>query len=105
MSALRHAALLIWRSPAYAATAVLTIALGIGVNTAVFTVVRSVLLEPLPFRDPGALVQIWETHPELHNVQVSIPDYLDWRGSLKSIDIGAYTFEAIDKGTLLGQGD
>jgi predicted permease len=105
MSELRRAALLIWRSPAYAAAAVLTIALGIGANTAVFTVIRSVLLEPLPFRDPGALVQVWETHPELHKLQVSYPDYLDWKSSLKSADLGAYTFEAIDKGTLLGQGE
>ena len=73
MSEIRRAVYSILRKPAYALAALFTIALGIGANTAVYTVVRSVLLEPLPFREPKALVQVWETHPELHNLQVSVP--------------------------------
>ena len=105
MSEIRRAVYSILRKPAYALAALFTIALGIGANTAVYTVVRSVLLEPLPFREPKALVQVWETHPELHNVQVSVPDYLDWKKSVTSVDFAAYTFQAMNKATLLGQGD
>ncbi len=105
MSEIRRAVHSILRKPAYALDALFTIALGIGANTAVYTVVRSVLLEPLPFREPKALVQVWETHPELHNLQVSVPDYLDWKKSLTSVDLAAYTFQAMNKATLLGQGD
>lgn len=52
------------RQPGFTAAAVLTIALGIGVNTAVFSVIRAVLIEPLPFREPNRLAHIWESHPE-----------------------------------------
>lgn len=102
---LRHAFRSILRKPGFAAAALLTIVLGVGANTAVYSVVHSVLLEPLPFRDPKSLVQVWETHPDLHNLQVSVPDYLDWRNSLTDLDLAAYTFEAMNKGTLLGQGE
>lgn len=105
MSKLWHAVRSILHRPAFAVTALLTIVLGIGANTAVYAVIHSVLLQPLPFHDPNALVQVWETHPELHNLQVSVPDYLDWKKSIKSLDLAAYTFQAINKVTLLGQGD
>ncbi len=105
MSEFRQAVRSIFRGSAFAVTALLTIALGIGANTAVYAVVRAVLLEPLPFRQPKALVQIRETHPELDNFQVSVPDYLDWKKSLKRLELAAYTFQAMDKATLSGQGD
>lgn len=105
MSDLRHAVRSILRNPAFAFAALVMIILGIGANTAVYTVVHRVLLEPLPFREPTALVQIWETHPELHNLQVSVPDYLDWKNSVKSLDLATYTFQAMDKATLLGRSD
>jgi predicted permease len=104
MSELRQAVRSLFRRPIFAFTALLTIALGIGANTAVYAIVHAVLLEPLPFRQPAELVQVWETHPELHNLQVSVPDYLDWRRSVKSLDLAAYTFQSMDKATLLGQG-
>ncbi len=104
MSEVRQAVRSVLRKPIFAVTALLTIALGIGANTAVYAIVHAVLLEPLPFRQPKDLVQVWETHPELHNLQVSVPDYLDWKRSVKSLDLAAYTFQSMDKATLLDRG-
>jgi predicted permease len=92
------------KTPALTAAAILTIALGIGANTAVYAVVHAVLLEPLPFREPQQLVQMWETHPELRNLQVSVPDYFDWKTSIHSLDLAAYSFQAMNKETLSGPG-
>lgn len=94
----------ILQRPAFTTVVLLTVALGVGANTAVFSLIHAVLLEPLPFFEPGRLAQIWETHPELHNFQVSFPDFLDWRQSARDIDLAAYTFQAMNKITLLGQG-
>lgn len=93
------------RSPVFSITAVLTIALGIGVNTAIFSVIQPVLLDPLPYRDPDRLVHIAETHPEFPSLQVAAPDYFDWRTTARSFDqIAAYTFQAMNQTTLLGHG-
>jgi predicted permease len=93
------------RHPLFAAAAVLTITVGIGVNTAVFGVVYSVLLQPLPFRDSARLVEIWQSHPALPQLQTTVPDYQDFRSELRSFEsIAAYTLSAMNAGTLLGQG-
>jgi putative ABC transport system permease protein len=93
------------RRPAFSATAILTIALGIGANTALFSVIYSVLIRPLPFRDPGRLVQIWETHPALPRLQVAMPDFEDWRSQARSFEqLAVYTLSAMNNITLLGQG-
>jgi predicted permease len=103
---IRQALRSLLRAPAFSATVVLTVALGMGVNTAIFCVVYSVLLDPLPYRDPGRLVHIAETHPEFPSFQVAAPDYFDWRRTSHSFaDMAAHTFQAMGQTTLLGQGE
>lgn len=70
------------RSPAFAIVAVLTLAVGIGANTAIFSVLRSVLLRPLPYSHPEQLVQIWTDHRALGRAEpewLAPPDYIDLR--------------------------
>jgi predicted permease len=94
------------RRPAFALAAVLTVALGVGANTALFGVTYSVLIQPLPFRDPGKLVRIWETHPAIPQLQVTAPDFRDWRNQCHSFDaMAAHTLSAMNTTTLLGQGE
>lgn len=90
---LRYAARLLLKSPGFTAVAVITLALGIGANTAIFTVVNSVLLRPLPFRDPSKLVIIAErsTFPV---ISVSYQNWLDWRNQ-------SHSFESVE-GTVGG---
>ena len=77
----RYALRMLRKSPGFATVAILTLALGIGANTAIFSVLDSVLLRPLPYQDPAGLVMLWENnsqHPNPHNT-VSPPDFLDWQ--------------------------
>lgn len=79
---LRFGGRMLRRSPGFTTVAILTLVLGIGANTAIFSVVNAVLLRPLPYADPANLVIVWESSSKLphatHNV-VSPPDYLDWK--------------------------
>src|SRR5579872_3950961 len=94
------------RNRGFALAALLTIALGVGANTAVFSVVRGVLLRPLPFRDPGRLVMLWQTHPAIPQLQVTAPDYEEWRAAGRSFDqMGTYTLQAMNKISLIGYGE
>src|SRR5580693_1499295 len=94
------------RRPAFALVAILTVALGVGANTGLFGVIYAVLIQPLPFRDPGQLVRIWETHPSLPQLQVTAPDFRDWRNQSRSFDaMAAHTLSAMNTVTLLGQGE
>jgi putative ABC transport system permease protein len=77
---LRYGARLLLRSPAVTAAALLALALGTGVNTALFSIVNTVLLQPLPFPDADELVQVWRTEPpSLQFGSASYRRYVDWR--------------------------
>src|SRR3989454_12754663 len=103
---LRYALRALRRNPAFGIVAVLTIGLGVGVNTAVFSVIHAVLLNPLPFRDPDRLVMIWETHPEMPLLQAALPDFIDWQQQSRSFEgMAAYSFQAINKANLTGRGE
>jgi putative ABC transport system permease protein len=78
MRDLRYAARLLFGSPGFTLVAVVVLALGIGANSAIFSVVDAVQLRPLPFRDPARLVMLWEYTNNHRNNRVSPLNYQDW---------------------------
>src|ERR1700692_4600110 len=94
------------RSPVFTLTVVLTLALGIGANTAIFTVVNSVLLRPLPYRDPARLVAIWDSYqPQFAKLGVSPTEYDEWVRQTDIFEgVGRYRYVAIGKETNLTGG-
>ncbi|MGZ8843274.1 MAG: ABC transporter permease [Pyrinomonadaceae bacterium] len=74
------------RHPGFTAIALITLALGIGANTAIFSVVNTVLLRPLPFDDPESIVWLWDTQPQLPTAPSSLPDFLDWKEQNRSFE-------------------
>ena len=95
MRDLQYAGRNLRRSPGFAALAVLIMALGIGANTAVFSVVNAVLLKPLPYRDADRIMALTNSSPTRETTtalskQVSVPDFEDWRRQSSSFEAMAY---------------
>jgi len=81
------------RRPGFSLTAIVTLAIGIGANVAIFTLLHAFLLNPLPFREPDELVHIYASLPEygIGHITCSYPDYVDWRAEAESFaEMGAY---------------
>ena len=101
---LRHAIRILLKSPGFAIIAILTLALGIGANTALFSVVNGVLLNPLPYPHPNEVVIVSDTSSTLPETWISYPDFLDWvRDAHSFSSLAAY--ESLVSFNLLGQGE
>jgi putative ABC transport system permease protein len=81
---IRYALRTLKKTPGFTVIAVLSLALGIGANTAMFSVVYATLLQPLPFRDASRLMVLNENTPRVGNVSVSYPDFVDWHAQSHS---------------------
>ena len=92
MTDLRYALRSLFRQPSFAITAVMTLALGIGAKTAIFSVVNSVLLRPLPFAEPDRLVAVtnFNSRTGTRSPTVSAPDFHDWKQQSGSFEAIAY---------------
>ena len=99
----RYAVRTLARSPGFTVAAVLALALGIGANTAVFSVVNGVLLRPLPFADSDRLVMVFTSRPHSERGNASVAEFLDWRAASRSFQ----TLDAVDRNrfTLTGDGE
>ena len=94
---LRYAVRMLVKSPVFTGIAVLTLALGIGGNTAIFSVVNSVLLKPLPYQNPERLVILSEKSPQFPEMSVSYPNFEDWKAQAKSFEqVSVARSEAMD---------
>lgn len=102
---IRYGLRMLAKSPVFTVAAVITLAAGIGLNTAIFSVINSVILQPLPYREPDRLVQIWERNLKkaIDNGVVSPSNFLEWRKQAESFEsLSAYN---IWRPSLTGAGD
>src|SRR5262245_55216287 len=89
---LRYGARRLLHQPGFTAVAILTLALGIGANAAIFSVVNGVLLRSLPYREPERLMLLWEANDRVRNIHVSHQNFTDWRAQQRSFEaISAYS--------------
>lgn len=92
---LRYAARSLRRTPGFAVTAILVVALGVGANTAAFSLADFVLVRPLPFPRADRLVKLWQQTPGYGHMELSPANYRDWRAMATSVaGLSAYTFRA-----------
>ena len=102
---LRYAVRTLRKSPGFTVVAVLTLALGIGANTAIFSVVNAVMLRPLPYPQPERLVELWGNvkRAQVERRGASYPDYSDWRAQSRSFESmaaftsGNFTLTGVDE--------
>jgi len=83
---LRYGVRTLLKAPAFAAVAILTLALGIGANSAIFSFVDAAMLKPLPYAEPARILQIWEKPPGGGNNVVSALNFLDWQKQSTSFE-------------------
>jgi len=101
---LRYGVRMLRKNPGFSLVAILTLALGIGANTAIFSVVNAVILRPLPYRSSDQLVRLWGNNPRQGSqlLTASLPDYLDWRDRNQVFEqMAAFSFVG-GSGNLLG---
>ncbi|MGC9951328.1 MAG: ABC transporter permease [Bryobacteraceae bacterium] len=100
---IRYGIRMVAKAPGFAAIVILTLALGIGANTALFSVVNGVLLNPLPYRQPDRLVAIYARTKEFSPSSISYPNFLDWVRNQRSFSsLAAFRGENYN---LTGMGD
>ncbi|MGA9767461.1 MAG: ABC transporter permease [Blastocatellia bacterium] len=83
---LRYAVRMLIKKPAFASLAILALALGIGANSAIFSVINAVIIRPLPYPEADKLVWVWDTQPQLDRAPSSLADFLDWREQNQSFE-------------------
>ncbi len=85
-SAFRYALRTLRRQPTFIAVALLTLALGIGANTAIFSVIKTVVLNPLPYDTPERIAVLWEVSPEGNQDRVAVPTFEDWKKHVRAFE-------------------
>ena len=100
----RYALRSLRRAPVFAATAIATLAIGVGANTAIFSIVHAVILRPLPYDPHDRLVRVWEDNGALDvdGFAVSLPNFVTWKERTQTLDLAAWTSGSA---TLAGTGD
>jgi putative ABC transport system permease protein len=100
---IRYALRVFAKSPAFSVIAILTLALGIGANTAIFSVVNGVLINPLPFHHPEQLVSLFQQMHNFSNASISYPNFVDWR-RMNTTFSGMAAYRSVEF-TLTGNGE
>src|SRR5689334_23525853 len=88
----RYALRLLVRNPGFSAVAIAALALGIGANAAIFSVVNGVLLQPLPYPEPERLTRLCRTYPQGEGCAISVPKFMTWRRAQSFDGMTAYDF-------------